>query len=447
MRLKSLFVGTLLAMAATLGLSFLAFQAISHRMQTITIDPTFNRMDELQLESAREAYEQRGKAGLAHYMGLLDHIFYGHHFLLNAQGVDLMSGENRADLLPPPPATILRIHNNGRWIIAHRSQDGKYWFAAVGRLARIHIWTFLPYYFLVIGATAALVWLAAVGVVMPIRRIAGSIAAFGQGDLSTRVKTKRQDEIGQLARSFNQMAERLERLIVSERRLLGDISHELRSPLARLKFAVKLARTSSDTQTAIDRIERDVDRIATLVSDIVEITFVEGDPALRGAEDVRVSDVLQEVVRDCAVEADERGCRIQLMGESTACVTGSRELVRRAIENVVRNAIRYSPENSLIEVGMEDDEHNATVSVRDRGPGVPEEMLSRIFDPFFRVEEARNANGGGSGLGLSIAKRAVQAHHGAILAENATPGLRVRIVMPLAKESLEAPQQLGFPRS
>lgn len=438
MRLKSLFVGTLLAMVGILALSFLVFQAISHRMQTMTIDPTFNRMDELQLQSAREDYERGGQAALAHYIEMLNRIFYGKHFLLNAQGVDLATGENRADLLPPPPATKSRIHTGERWIITRRSQDGKYWFAAVGRLYRIHIWTFLPYYFLVIGATAALFWLAAVGVVMPIRRIAGSIAAFGAGELATRVRTKREDEIGQLARSFNQMAERLERLIVSERRLLGDISHELRSPLARLKFAIKLARTSPDSKSALDRIERDVNRIALLVSDIVEITFVEGDPALRSSEAVVVSDVVREVVSDCSVEAEMRGCRIQLTGTSAGQVTGSRELVRRAIENVVRNAIRYSPENSTIEACMEEDGRKATFSVRDHGPGVPEEMLSRIFDPFFRVEEARDTNGGGSGLGLSIAKRAVQAHQGAIVAENASPGLRLRIVLPLMDAAVEA---------
>lgn len=430
--MKSLFVGTLLSMAAILALSFLVFQAISHRVQTMTIEPTFDRMDELQLVSAREAYERGGQKALAEYTNTLNQIFHGRHYLLSAQGVDMVSGANLSQLLPPPPATRERLSTNGHWIIARRSQDGKYWFAAVGRLGRIHIWTFLPYYFLVIGATAALFWLAAVGVVMPIRRIAGTIAIFGHGDLSVRLKARRPDEIGQLARSFNGMAERLERLIVSERRLLGDISHELRSPLARLKFAVKLARTSPDTKTALDRIERDVDRIAALVSDIVEITFVEGDPALRRAENVQIADVVQDVVRDCSVEAEFRRCRIQLSGASTGQVIGSRELVRRAVENLVRNAIRYSPEMSWIEVHMEESGGNAIVVVRDHGPGVPEEMLNRIFDPFFRVEEARDTNGGGSGLGLSIAKRAVQAHRGSISAENASPGLRVRIVMPLA---------------
>jgi signal transduction histidine kinase len=433
-RIKSLFIATIGAMLCILGLSFLVFQGISTRMQRLTIDPTFNRFDQLQLDSAREAYETGGKKALRDYIGRLNRTFIGAHYLLDTNGVDLLTGENRASLLPSPPATVSRIHTNGHWIIAHRSADGKYWFAAVGPLGRIHIWTFLPYYFLVIGAIAVFFWLAAVGVILPIRRVAGKIAAFGQGDLSVRVPARRHDEIGQLGRSFNQMAERLERLIVSERRLLGDISHELRSPLARLKFAIKLARTSPDSNAALDRIERDVNRIASLVSDIVEITFVEGDPALRGAELVPIAAIVDEVVRDCAVEAEIRGCRIELDGHLEGEALGSRELLRRAIENVLRNAIRYSPDRAAIHVSLSENSENAVIVVRDHGPGVPNETLTRIFDPFFRVEEARNANGGGSGLGLSIAKRAVQAHHGAISAENADPGLRVRIVIPLVTE-------------
>ena len=421
-------------MVVVLGVSFVVFRAISDRMQRITIDPTFNRFDQLQLDSAREVYEQHGKQALVEYMYRLDHTFRGTHYLLDANGIDLVNGANRSSLLPPPPATILRISTHGHWIIAHRAPDGKYWFAAVGPLGRIHIWTFLPYYFLVTGVIAVMVWLATIGVILPLRRIASTIALFGEGDLAARVRTERADEIGQVGRSFNRMAERLERLIVSERRLLGDISHELRSPLARLKFAVKLARTSPDANTALDRIERDVDRIATLVSDIVEITFVEGDPALRGAESVHVAEVVDEVVRDCNVEAEMRGCRIELTGHVSGEAMGSRELLRRAVENVLRNAIRYSPENAAIEVRMGYEPNNAVIVIRDFGPGVPDDALSRIFDPFFRVEEARNAIGGGSGLGLSIAKRAVQAHHGFISAENAGPGLRVRMLIPLVTD-------------
>jgi signal transduction histidine kinase len=430
-RLKSLIVATLISVLIILGVSFVVFQAIANRLQRLNIEPTFNRFDELQLDSAREEYDVHGRQGLAAYMDRLDHTFTGKHYLLDSNGIDLVDGKDRSYLLPKPPQTISRIRTNGHWIIAHKAPDGKYWFAAVGHLGRLQIWNFLPYYFLVIGVTAALVWLAAAGVILPIRRIAGSIARFGEGDLSIRVRTNRPDEIGQLGRSFNRMAERLERLIVSERRLLGDISHELRSPLARLKFAVKLARTSLDSNAALDRIERDVDRIASLVSDIVEITFVEGDPALRGAESVSLSAIVHEVVRDCSVEAEMRGCRIELSGVIDGDALGSRELVRRAIENVLRNAIRYSPSGAPIQVALSESDQSARIVIRDEGPGVPEDTLTRIFDPFFRVEEARNATGGGSGLGLSIAKRAVQAHHGCIAAENASPGLRVRISIPL----------------
>jgi signal transduction histidine kinase len=301
----------------------------------------------------------------------------------------------------------------------------------VGLLDRPHVWTFLPYYFLVIGAAVVLCWLASYGVVSPIRRIAASIALFGQGDLSIRVQSERRDEIGQLGRSFNQMAERLQRLIVSERRLLGDISHELRSPLARLKFAIKLARTSADSNAALDRIERDVDRITSLVADIVEITFIEGDPAVQGTGVVRAGDIIDEVIRDCALEAQAQECGIQVNGRLRGELLGNRELLRRAIENVLRNGIRFSPQHSTIEVSIEEAADVTNITVRDFGPGVPEDALTRIFDPFFRVDEARDAKGGGSGLGLSIAKRAVQVHHGTIAAENAQPGLRVQISIPL----------------
>jgi signal transduction histidine kinase len=430
--MKSLYYGVLLAMVTTLSLSFLVFHEISDRMQKKSIDPAFDRIDELELESASGALASGGPKALKSYLISLDRVFVGStHYLLDAHGVDVLTGENRAAFLPPAPRAEWRTHANGHYIKAQRSPDGQYWIVNTGLSEGPHLWTFLPYYFLVIGATVVLCWLAAVGVVTPIRRIAASIALFGQGNLAIRVHTTRQDEIGQLGRSFNQMAESLERLIVSERRLLGDISHELRSPLARLKFAIKLARTSADSNVALDRIERDVDRITSLVADIVEITLIEGDPAVQDTEAVRAGQIIDEVVHDCAVEAEMRGCRIAEIGRLSGMVMGNRELLRRAVENVLRNAIRYAPQDSTIDVSITEDSRTAAIAVRDYGPGVPQDALTRIFDPFFRVEEARDAMGGGSGLGLSIAKRAVQLHHGAICAENASPGLRVLITIPL----------------
>ena len=431
--MKSLYSGVLLAMVITLSLSFLVFHAIADRVQRKSIDPAFERIDELELESARAALASSGPNALKAYLISLDRVFAGStHYLLDTHGVDVLTGENRAEFLPPAPRTEWRTHANGHYIKAQQSPDGQYWIVNTGLSeSRPHLWTFLPYYFLVIGATLLLCWLASVGVVSPIRRIAASIALFGQGKLSVRVNTRRQDEIGQLGRSFNQMAERLERLIVSERRLLRDISHELRSPLARLKFAIKLARTSADSKSALDRIERDVDRISSLVADIVEINFIECGPVVEGAEIVYAGEIMNEVVRDCQMEAEVRGCRIVVNGHLSGQMMGNRELLRRAVENVLRNAIRYSPESSTIDVSLAEDSGGAAIAVRDYGPGVPEDALTRIFEPFFRVDEARDAMSGGSGLGLSIAKQAVQVHHGTITAENVSPGLRVKITLPL----------------
>lgn len=431
--IKSLYSGVLLAMVITLSLSFLVFHAIANRVQRNSIDPAFERIDESELESARGALASGGPQALKAYLIRLDRVFVGStHYLLDAHGADVLTGENRAAFLPPAPRTEWRTHANGHYIKAQRSPDGQYWIVNTGLSeGRPYLWTFLPYYFLVIGATLLLCWLASVGVISPIRRIAASIALFGQGNLSVRANTRRRDEIGQLGRSFNQMAERLERLIVSERRLLGDISHELRSPLARLKFAIKLARTSADSKSALDRIERDVNRIASLVAGIVEINFIACGPVVNGACVVRAADIMDEVIRDCRVEAEMRGCRIAVNGHLSGQVMGNRELLRRAVENVLRNAIRYAPEHSTIDVSVAEDSLAAAIAVRDFGPGVPEDTLTRIFDPFFRVDEARDAMSGGSGLGLSIAKQAVQVHHGTITAENASPGLRVKIMIPL----------------
>lgn len=433
---QSLYVWVLLAMVGILSLSYIAFRAISAQIQKQKIDPVYDRFDELQLESARNLLLSSGKPALANYLNTLNSIFGGSHYLLDSTGKDLVSGANRSGLLPPPPAIKSRTGTHTHWVITHRSQDGKFWFAAEGQERPPRIWSFLPYYFLVIGATGILCWIAAAGVISPIRKVAHSLALFGQGNLSTRVETDREDEIGQLGRSFNEMAERLERLITSERRLLSDISHELRSPLARLKFAMKLARTSPDPAAALDRIERDVNRIASLVADIVEINVVEDDPALQEKREICVRDIVREVVNDCSVEAQARGCSIDVGGNVCGSVQGNPELLRRAIENVLRNAIRYSPEQSTIHLILGEDTDNAKITIRDFGPGVPENALARIFDPFFRVEEARNTNGGGSGLGLSIAKRAVQLHRGRISAINATPGLRVTIAIPLTHEEV-----------
>ena len=429
--MRSLYVGMLLSLIGILAVSLLAFLMISNQIEHKYLDPVFEATDELQLESARSALETGGTAALSSYLEKLNQMFQSSaHFLLNSDGVDVVSGENRSGLLPHAPATSSRLRIGGKFVVTHRSKDGRYWFLAVDA-RQPNRWTLFPFYILVIGVIIALGWLATLGVVSPVRRLTMAVEEFGRGELATRTKMSRSDEIGELARSFDGMADRIETLVTSERRLLQDISHELRSPLTRLKLAVRLARTAPEEKTALDRVDRETNRITSLVSEIVEMTRLEGDPETRSMEPVNLQRVIDETVDDCRIEAQLfRGCEIRVQGQIADQVPGDRELLRRAIENVLRNAIRYSPEKSNIDVNLAEGNSGASITVRDYGTGVPEELLHQIFEPFFRVEPARDEESGGIGLGLSIAKRSIRLHRGTIVAENAEPGLRVEIRIP-----------------
>jgi signal transduction histidine kinase len=145
-------------------------------------------------------------------------------------------------------------------------------------------------------------------------------------------------------------------------------------------------------------------------------------------------------VRDACLEVEARGCSVKVDGKLTGKITGDRELLRRAVENVLRNAVRYSPPKAYIDIVLREQNGTASIAIRDYGSGIPEAFLEKIFDPFFRVEEARDSETGGIGLGLSIAKRAVQLHNGTILAQNANPGLSVQITLPLTDEKKDAIQ-------
>jgi two-component system sensor histidine kinase CpxA len=226
------------------------------------------------------------------------------------------------------------------------------------------------------------------------------------------------------------MAQRIETLLTAERRLLQDISHELRSPLARLNIGIELARRADDCEAAAERLQKEADRLATLVGSLIDVTRMEGDPAAQKFEPVSAREIVDGVVKGCELEANARQCRIAVHNETTRTLLGHRELLRRAIENVLRNAIRYAPHGTDVTVDTCDTGHDVTIVVRDIGPGVSEADLARLAQPFFRVDESRDPSSGGVGLGLSIASRAVQLHHGTLHVENAHPGLRVRLTLP-----------------
>ena len=371
-------------------------------------------------------------AGLAAYLKRLHRFMREHDYVTDAQGKDLATGEDRSALLRlARPISEPPRQSQGRLVFVTTSGDGKIrLISAID--PPIGVGNLLPYYFLILAAVALVCWLLAVNIASPLRDLARAVERFGRGDLSVRLKSRRKDEIGELSRSFDRMAERIGTLMTSERRLLQDVSHELRSPLARLSLAAELVRTAPDRDAAVDRMTKEIDRLADLVGTLVEVARAEGDPSAARLEPLRLGALLQEVVADCRVYADSRGCGINMTDDVDVTLRANRELLRRAVENVVRNAIRYTPQGATVDVRTESAGESVRISVRDSGPGVPEELLPKIFQPFFRVDDSRDSSTGGVGLGLAIAYRAVSVHHGRLWAQNVNPGLNVWIELPVA---------------
>jgi two-component system sensor histidine kinase CpxA len=326
---------------------------------------------------------------------------------------------------------LFRYFPLGDATLSRAGENGKYWFFfIVPRTSLAPSFLTPEHLFFLLAAVLLCYWLA-LNLTSPVRALQKAVERFGDGDFTARVGSSRRDELGQVANTFDRMAGRIQTLLTAERRLLLDISHELRSPLARLGVAVELARTGENLEAALNRIQKESDRLNALLGQLLQVTRAEGDPNSLRHDAVRLDALLQQLVDDSAIEAAARGCRLQFRQPEPLTVEGDAELLRRAMENVIRNAIRYSPPETDVEVSLTRRNGNALVDVRDHGPGVPEETLPRLFDAFYRVEKSRDSSSGGIGLGLSIARRALELHKGRIRARNAHPGLDVEIELPV----------------
>jgi signal transduction histidine kinase len=273
----------------------------------------------------------------------------------------------------------------------------------------------------------------------PLNNLGEAAASIAEGRLETRVDpalTRRRDEIADLARNFDRMAERIETLITGQRRLLADVSHELRSPLSRLLVALGLARQSIQQGAAdeaaenLERIGMEARRLDTLIGQLLTLTRIDSGVDRGAPVRFDLTNVVQEVVNDGDFEARAHNRGVVIKQADACTVVGFEELFRSAIENVARNAIRHTAEGTAVEISVQATNSGTLLHVRDYGPGVPEGLLSDIFLPFRR---AGNAQSEGAGLGLAIAERAVQVHKGRIRAMNAPQGgLIVEIELPPA---------------
>ena len=443
--MKSVFGKLLLWSLAVIALSTAAFLLVSRNVSRGQFEDEgpIRRDSYRQYREAKLAYEQGGKAALSGYLEAEKNAYPGVTFFLVRNGKDLVTGADRARTLSGYPGWS-RFGIVGPRMQAVPSVASEYALLIV--ISSSGIGTYLPYYFLNLGAVVLLCWLVAFHFASPLAALKATVTSFGAGDLSARARSQRTDELGQLSNAFDEMANRMQRSLTSERRLLQDISHELRSPLARLRFALALARTAPDRDAAMARADKEIDRIASLLESLLQVTRVESDPGMSNAKAVVAMDVVSEVVDDCHLEADAAGCHLVLSASpagsaeqnpaddarEASIICADPELLRRALENVLRNAIRYAPPASIVEIAVNRLASTVRFDIRDHGPGVPPGELENIFKPFFRVDNSRNQSTGGVGLGLAIVERAVKAMEGRVWAEKAQPGLRVVIELPLA---------------
>jgi two-component system, OmpR family, sensor kinase len=228
--------------------------------------------------------------------------------------------------------------------------------------------------------------------------------------------------IGILARDFNQMAGRLHAQIASKEVLLRDISHELRSPLTRLRVALGLAQLSDEIEVQHHHMERDIERLDILIGETLQLSRLSGGVPTFVNERVELGALVNEIIGDARLEGSVSGKSVSSCAVEDLCVYGNAELIRRAVENVMRNAVRFEPAGGTVNVSVRSDGAGATITVRDHGHGVPPADLERIFEAFYRADESRERDSGGTGLGLAITARVMTLHGGTAKAYNASGG-------------------------
>jgi two-component system sensor histidine kinase CpxA len=377
-------------------------------------------------EATSTAYQHGGAVELQSVQQLLEKGLGVQVFLTDKLGRDLINGKDRTNMIaerrtrrPPffaPPAARPFSETPSGTCLVNANPQVRFGIPP-------DLW-FLTFLSLACASVAAYITLR-------MRHIENAVTRFGSGSMGVRIATYSRDPMGRLARSFDQMADRIESLIEGNRRLCVDISHELRSPLARLRLALGLAKSGSTS--ALRRMETEILRLDELVDILLDTARAETEPDALRSEAISITGLVTNIAADCSIEANHRRCSLRVDATDVGIIRGDPELLRSAIENIVRNAIHHSPEGSTIDILAQKDSVGVVrISVRDRGTGVPDTALEKIFQPFYRVESDRDRKTGGTGLGLAIAKRIITVHSGSVKAENSHPGLRVEVSLPVS---------------
>ena len=393
---------------------------------------------------AAQRFEQQGPAGVAQLLDSLSLPHRSRFWLVDGNGNEL-AGRIVPDRILHDAAAADR--NEGLYssyeanVLAARAttKRGKYLLIAeltppplAERIPGDILWT------LKLGTifSAIICLLIAHYLTKPIERLRDATHELARGNLDIRAGENlgnRKDEIADLVRDFDTMAGELRNQIQSERNLLSGVSHELRSPISRIRLALTLARNAGDKERAemLDRIEQDTIQLDSMLERILTVARLESGEQKPKFDSLSLNDVIDDVLHDGNFEAAATGSEITYQHGGDIRVTGDASLLRSAVENVVRNAIFYSGKGGRISVILFSTERGAVICVRDNGPGVPENALPLLFKPFYRVDDSRGTNTGGMGLGLAIVRNAVALHGGSVSAKNVAPhGLEVELRLP-----------------
>ena len=405
-------------------------------------------------DEAAHAYEFGGPQEFEQFERGLMGKSQGELYLIDGYGKDVLSRP-----IPPDSLSIVRAARSDGGIVARyglRSRSASYRFTSpsghpyvlllhvrlkLGNFLEATAGGGLPFFGVVLLMVTLLCFWLAHHIVAPIQGIQSAARSVATGDLTVRAPveiSKRHDELAFLAVDFDAMVERISALVRSQRDLLSTVSHELRSPLTRFNVSLALLRKQSppESEDLLQRMERDLERVDVLMGQLLTLSRLEMGLRSDERDKVDFSQLVQEVVADGDFEAHSFGKSVRLEAAGDIFIEkADQQALRSACENIIRNAIRFAPPGTPVEVVLKaetrSDFPQAVLSVRDYGPGVPEEALQQIFQPFFRVKAPPGPRRNGTGLGLAIALEAIRQHHGTIAASNANPtGLEVKIMLP-----------------
>ncbi len=275
----------------------------------------------------------------------------------------------------------------------------------------------------------------------PLKQLEVATRSFTKGDYDVRVRQllgTRTDELSELAETFDQMAERIGEQIINQRQLISDLSHELRTPLTRLDIAVQSLDDEPHKQSHIDRVKQESQQIRKLVDDSLTLAWLENERPELKQESLDLADLLDVLIENARFEFPDRKLKLTIPNSAIIYQSNHRAL-GQALENIIRNALRFTPQNLTVSIGVIEQAEHYQIEIMDQGIGVPEQYLDAIFQPFFRVDTSRESDTSSFGLGLALARRQISAIGGTVYAENNEyGGLKISLQIPRGESSFES---------